>query len=221
MDGTSFYVQPTELGMPVGIERVDVKSMHRAPIRGSQGMGEVRSLIDDPNTGRLFVTGQSRSEKTTGTFEIDPAAATLRVVSAPQEEPISADGLRVVRRVAKGFSIVDLRSGLPREIKGLSSAGRCTWSPNGLWVACASGGQILLVDAGDPSRQRSLGASGVFFVWSPDSQRLLLQSDCPDVPYGGRLDVIDIDSGSRIRVEGAECTANQRSFGWVDWGALR
>lgn len=187
MDGTSFFVQRTnELGRPGGIERIDLKSMRRDPIRGSEGMGELRSLLDNPATGRIFVTGSSRSLNTKGTFEIDPSAGTLRLVSAPLEEPISSDGRRVVRRDGNKLSIVDLIGGPARAIAGLSPDARCAWSPNGRWIACISGGRLVLVDAHEPSKPRNL-AVGLAVAWSPDSQRLLLQSDCPNVPYGGRL----------------------------------
>jgi hypothetical protein len=183
-------------------------------------MGELRSLIDDPAAGRIFVTGSSRSLNTKGTFEIDPAAGTLRVVSAPLEEPISADGQRVVRRVGRELSIVDLRGGLGREVKGLSSDARCAWSPDGHWIACISGGRLILVDTQEPSNPRNI-AAGLAVAWSPDSRRLLLQSDCPDVPYGGRLEVIEVESGNRTPVASAECIVNQRTFGWVNFEALR
>lgn len=220
MDGTSFFVQRTNRGMPQGLERIDLKSMRREPIRGSEGMGELRSLIDDPATGRIFVTGSSLSLNTKGTFEIDPSAATLRVVSAPLEEPISSDGRRVVRRDGNKLSIVDLNGGPAQAIAGLSPDARCAWSPNGRWIGCISGGRLVLVDAHEPSKSRNL-AVGLAVAWSPDSRFLLLQSDCPDVPYGGRLEVIDVESGNRTPVASAECIVNQRTFGWVDFGALR
>ena len=79
-DGSSFYASRIGAhGRPMGIEKVELKPARHSPVPGSEGMGQVRSLIFEPLSGRILVTGSSQ---TNGTFEIDPAAGTLRVLRA-------------------------------------------------------------------------------------------------------------------------------------------
>jgi WD40-like Beta Propeller Repeat len=217
-DGSSFY---GERSAAFGIDKVELNPMHRSVVPGSSAMTEVRALTVEALTGRLLVTGACRSEHTNGIFEIDPAAGTLRVVRAPLEEPISPDGQHVVSRLGKQFSVLDLRGGSVQPIKGLASDARCFWSPNGQRIACVSDGHITLLDAHDLSRHKSLGPAGYGLVWSPDSTRLLLSRGCFLVPYGARLEVIDVDTGSRSKVVSSECKIATNNFGWLDRRAVQ
>jgi WD40 repeat protein len=216
-DGRSFYGERTEAQLrPVGIDKVELNPRHHSVVPGSSAMTEVRALTVEPLTGRLLVTGSCRSEHTNGIFEIDPAAGTLRVVRTRLEEPISPDGQHVVSRVGKRFTVLDLRGGSVQPIKGLASDARCFWSPNGQRIACVSNGHITLLDAHDLSRRKSLGPAGYGLVWSPDSTRLLLARGCFLVPYGARLEVIYVDTGSTSKVVSSECKIATNNFGWLD-----
>jgi hypothetical protein len=221
-DGRSFYGERAAAPLrPVGIDKVELNPMGHSVVPGSSAMAEVRALTVEPLTSRLLVTGACRSEHTNGIFEIDPAAGTLRVVRARLEEPISPDGQRVVSRIGKQLSVLDLRGGSVQLIKGLASDARCFWSPNGQRIACVSSGHITLLDAHDLSRRKSLGPAGYGLVWSPDSTRLLLARGCFLVPYGARLEVIDVDTGSRSRVVSSECRIATNNFGWLDRRAVQ
>jgi len=136
------------------------------------------------------------------------------------EEPISPDGQHVISHVGKEFSVVDLQGSSTQPIRGLAADAKCFWSPNGQRIACVSNGHIALIDAHDPSKgSRSLGSSGYGMVWSPDSTRLLLARDCSIA--GGRLEIVDVNTGSRTKVASAECRIATNQFGWLDRDVVR
>ena len=219
LDGRAWYVERLERRAGrVGIDRIELKPVSHSVVPGSLGMGEVRSLTVETETGRLLVTGWARSEKTTGTFEIDPAAGTLRVLRAHFEEPISPDGRHVVTRVGKQYNVEDVASGAMQPMKGLTNDAQCFWSPNGQRIACGTIREILVFDANDPSRSRSFGSPSGRPTWSPDSTRLLFSSEkgCSFVPFGSTLWVIDVESGMRTKVASSECKISTGDFGWLD-----
>jgi hypothetical protein len=222
-DGMSFYGEGTAAQLrPIGIDKIELNPMRHSVVPGSLAISQVRSLTFDPRSGAILVTGSSWSEPTNGTFEINPSEGTLRVLRARLEDPISPDGQHVISRAGTQFSVVDLQSGAMEPIKGLVSGARCFWSPNGQRIACASvkNGHIAMFDTHDLSRHRNLGSTTRNPVWSPDSTRLLVSRGCFLVPYGERLEVIDVDTGNKTSVASSQCKIVTNDFGWLDRQAV-
>ena len=88
--------------------------------------------------------------------------------------PIAPDGAQAVIASVKHFSLINLKTGAVRDVKGAAGTDACTWSPDGTRLACNRNGRILVVDV-RTAQVREIGGSGNgHAVWSPDGRSLLV-----------------------------------------------
>ena len=169
-----------------------------------------------------------------GAYEIDPDSGThrpLRIGHGPNcggaNGPISPDGKRVLSSDGKHLNLYDLETGATQTLgEGIGS-----WSPDGRWIAAAGRGQIVLIDANNPSRRKKLGSSGVdnHLIWSPDSKQLLFvkqEQRCNflllfQVDDSESLEVVDVETGKRHAIPSGHCAVSSSSVGWIDSESAR
>ena len=135
---------------------------------------------------------------------------------------ISPDGKWMLSSDGPQLNLVNLETGTAQSL----GTGRAKWSPDGRWIAVASQGQIIVIDANDLSRHKKLGASGVDgnLVWSPDSKRLLFAKSERRCFLSGdaeSLASVDVESGRRETIQSSHCMVTKSSVGWIDPEAVR
>lgn len=117
-------------------------------------------------TGGLLVSGSLRidGKMQCGVFDVDPNLGTVRTLwlgAFPDcGGPISPAG-RMLHSIGKQLDVIDLGSGSVQTIlkakSGTAKTPSGAWSPDGRWISVADNGRLLLIDANDSSRRRSLG----------------------------------------------------------------
>jgi WD40 repeat protein len=243
-DGKAIYGQSLRPGPGEGIIKIEFRPTRQSTVRGSSGFGSFSSLVVLPPPRGILISGFSKlaGNGECGTFEIDPEAGTFRTLRAgiyPEcgggGGAISPDGkyglhfgMTIDSDVKKRshLSLVDLETGAVQAIgNGISGA---TWSPNGRWIGAvqngSDGGSVVLIDANSTKRRRNLGRTESSAVaWSPDSKYLLLArpAELRCGSYLSSLEVIDVQTGRRSRVESSHCRIYSGSIGWLDQGAVR
>jgi dipeptidyl aminopeptidase/acylaminoacyl peptidase len=221
-DGKAIYGY--ESGVFLGITKIEFKPLRQSIVPGSSGIGRFSSLTLSPTGDKMFVSGSiaENGHSRCGDFEIDVDARIhkpLRIGSYPDcGGPVSSDGKRELNSLDGELSVLDLENGASRLVgKGLSKA---SWSPDGRWIAAVKrAGRIILIDAANPSTQRSIGTGDGPLVWSPDSRHLLtLRSEpsCKFWLYGqDSLQIIDVDTGKQSVIKSSHCKV-AGSFVWID-----
>jgi WD40 repeat protein len=239
-DGRSAYLQVPSaavLNLPDALIKVEFSPVRQSPVPGSGGLGEIYSLTVSPRSGRIFVSASGGKDHQCGAYEIDPDAGThrpLRVGDGPScgggMGIISPDGREVLTGDGDHLLIVlDLETGARKPLG--TRAETASWSPDGRWIGVSVSGRIVLIDAGNPSHRKKLGASGVdgHLIWSPDSKRLLFvkqESRCRflylfQVDDSESIEVVDVETGKRQAIPSAHCAVSKSALGWVDAEAIR
>jgi hypothetical protein len=171
-NGTAIFGE-REGSLSDGILKVGLKPLHVSAVPGSEGLGQVVTLTESPQGGRIVVRALAAVSGglKCGLFEIDPTAgtrSTLLMDSSSQctEGPASPDGKRFVSREGDELAIKDFNTGSVLIAKGIKAgeqfsattwSSACTWSPDGRWLAARRSGEIVLVDASDPSHHGRAG----------------------------------------------------------------
>ncbi len=226
-DGKALYLQVNgPLGPGDAIRKIEFKPIRQSLVRGSEGFGTIWHLTVSSTSGKLFVSGCSKKRGTAecGAFEIDPEAGTSRALHIGTDGggtlgPVSPDGKRVLSHRGNQLNLLDLETGIAHLLRADLKWG--SWSPDGRWIAAISDtGRIVLIDATETTRRRSLGSSGhgpVF--WSPDSKFLLRvksQLRCTLTLYFESLEVLSVESGKRRVIKSSRCEITGGEVGWID-----
>jgi len=231
-DGKTLYLQINDpLGPGDAIRKIEFKPTRQTLVRGSEGFGTIWRLTVSPTSGKLFVSGCSKKRGTLecGAFEIDPDAGTSRALHVGTDGggtlgPVSPDGKRVLCHQGNQLNLLDLGTGIAHPLR--ADLKWESWSPDGRWIAAISDtGRIVLIDATDTSRRRSLGSSGHGPVcWSPDSKFLLRvksQLRCTLTLYFESLNLFNVESGRRRVIKSSRCEIIGGQVGWVDPESVR
>jgi DNA-binding beta-propeller fold protein YncE len=245
-DGKAMYVQKAD-GSSDGIIKVEFKPARQSVLRGTIGLRTIWHLTVAQPSGRIFVSGLNKNPQGgCGTFEIDPDAGTFRILRAGKYPDcgggggaISPDGKRLLSYEGEDSTVVELETGAVHVIRGIIRGirggpdqadviwyRRATWSPDGRWISVTPvDKELVLIDATDTSRRRTLGSSGgAPVVWSPDSKYLLLsksESQCAPYLYFESLEVIDVETGKRTVIKSSHCEVGPGWAGWIDLEAIR
>jgi hypothetical protein len=240
-DGKAIYVQKADRSSD-GIIKVEFKPARQSVVPGTVGLGTIWNLTVSQPSGRIYVSGLSKTRGQCGTFEIDPDAGAFRILLVGAYPDcgggggaISPDGKRVLSYRDTELSVIDLETGTVEAIKGI--AGRATqrhvtwprtasWSPDGRWISTVfDNGGIVLIETTDTSKRRNLGSSGgAPIIWSPDSRYLLLsrsESRCDQYVYFTSLESLDVETGRRRAIQSSRCEVGPGWVGWVDSEAVR
>lgn len=239
-DGRALYVQKGSSG---GIIKVEFKPVRQSLVRGSIGLGTIWHLTVAQPSGRIFVSGVTKSpSEGCGTFEIDPDAGTLRTLRLGTYPDcgggggaISPDGKRLLSYEGKELSLIELETGAIHVIKGMRGGpdqadviwfSRADWSPDGRWISVTPFNKgLVLIDATDTSRRKTFGSSGgAPAVWSPDSKSLLQSKSelrCVPYLYFESLEVIDVETGKRTVIKSSHCEVGVGFFGWINPETVR
>lgn len=181
-DGEAVYGQSSYPNRWAGIIKIEFNRARISIVPGSAGLGDVASLIESPQSGKIFVSARRPKDGgfECGVFEIDPRAGSLRPLRIGTYPdcggPISPDGRREMNVARDVLSLRDLVTGSVEDLgKGFRTG---AWSPDGRWIAAVTGDRgsshgLLLIDANNTSRRRKLGSGDSQPVWSPDSRWLL------------------------------------------------
>jgi hypothetical protein len=185
----------------------------------------------------IFVTGWigSRDAPECGAFEINPDTGASRVLltgasggCGGAEGPVSPNGKLVASYSGKQLSLLDLETRAAHVVKGVSAGdfvgstwmSRCSWSPDGHWLAAVRDGRIVLIDPTNFSQWKSFRASPSGPVyWSPDSKYLLFarsQFSCIPYLYTESLEAIEVASGRKIPIKSSHCAIVAPVVGWLD-----
>ena len=222
-----FVIQPDpRIGFRrLGPFKFELDSRRLSLIPGSPELGGAAGIAVSSGGQRIILSGRYHpgSSAMCGLFELRPDAGKLRILarnpncgspSGPWTHlSLSPDGERVLALDRAGMKIINLATGTVEPLLGSFQAG--AWSPDGRWLAVVEdegGHRTLVLDAKTLRQDRTFGTS--LAQWSPDSRYLLaLGGFCG--PYYSTLEVIDVESGQRLRVGSSWCKVNLGTTGWV------
>ena len=195
-------------------------------IPGSTELGGAAGIAVSSGGQRIILSGRyhAGSSSICGLFELRQDAGKLRILArndncGPRSDQwtdlsLSPDGERVLARDRLGTKIIHLDAGTVEPLLGAFQAG--AWSPDGRWLAVVEADRpqrTLLLDAKSLRQERTVGTS--LAQWSPDSRYLLALSGYFCGPYWSTFEVIDVNSGKRLRVGSSRCKVNLGTVGWV------
>jgi hypothetical protein len=227
-DGEAVYGQSSYPDRWAGIIKIEFNRARISIVPGSTGLGNVASLIESSQSGKIFVSARRMNDGAMecGAFEIDPKAGALRPLRIGAYPdcggPISPDGKRELNLAGDQLILRDLANGGAEIIlgKGFRAA---AWSPDGRWVAAVTGDHgssrgLLLIDSNNTSKRRKLGWGDGQPVWSPDSKWLLTtksQFSCAWTLYGQSLQVVNVDTGKGTVLSSSHCTVLGSTPVWI------
>jgi hypothetical protein len=241
-DGKAVYLQKAELASDGSIIKVEFKPARQSIVPGTVGLGTIWNLTVARPSGRIYVSGISKTRRQCGTFEIDPDSGdfrTLLIGAFPNcgggGGAISPDGKRVISYSSDDLSVIDLETHAVEALKGIAGKARQTeitwpqtanWSPDGRWMSVAlPADRILLIDATDLSKRKRLGHSGgPMILWSPDSRYLLLsrsQFRCALYLFFDSLESVEVATGKRRLIHSSQCEVGGGWFGWLNSDAVQ
>jgi len=229
-DGEAVYGQSSYPDPWAGIIKIEFNRTRISIVPGSIGLGNIVSLIESPQSGKIFVSARRMKDGVMecGDFEIDPKTGTLRPLRIGAYPdcggPISPDGKHELNVAGDQLGLRDLASGVLEVVgKGFRAA---AWSPDGRWIAAVmgvhgSGRGLLLIDSNDTSKRKKLGSGDGQPVWSPDSKWLLTtksQFSCAWTLYGQSLQAFNIGTGRGTVLSSSHCTVLGSTPVWVARG---
>jgi hypothetical protein len=230
-DGTAIYGQKTDRrsGPSDAVIKVEFKPTRFNVVRGSEGLGTIWRLSLSKDSARRFASGWfKRDGAVCSVFQIDPVTGTFRTfrvgIRSDCGGDVSPDGKRMLGNQDNRLFLFDLETDSGRALGAHLRSG--VWSPDGRWIAATSDAdRIVLIDASDTSRQRSLGSSnGSPIFWSPDSRYLLLLKPslrCTPTLYFESLQILEVRNGKRSVIRSSRCEVSGGYAGWMDLGAVR
>jgi hypothetical protein len=231
-DGRAVYGQLTFPKAWGGITKIEFDPIRLSVVSGSVGLGNISSLIESPQSGRILVSASTmrNGNLECGDFEIDPAGGrfeSLRIGAFPDcGGPVSPDGTRELTTAKDQLRLLDFRTKTARVVR--TKCSWAAWSPDGRWIAAAIGekgkSRVVLIDTVDPSKERTLATGEGPLVWSPDSKWLLLpksQTSCLFSLFGESLQILSVDTGRKTVIPGSHCQIIGDIAAWISSDLVR
>jgi hypothetical protein len=215
-----------------GLSKIEFSPTRITTVPGTASF-VIRSFALSTRQDTLVISGHRADQDETqcGILEVLIPSGTVKQV--PKTDcryhvlGVSPDGSQAIATVGDGTEfafhreLIDLASGTTKSFGSEFPLG--VWSPDWNWIATIRNHELSIVNAHDPSKRRSLGATTVIEPeWSPDSRYLMLRKyalfKCGfyiDTEPPATLEMLDISSGERSTIRSSECQLSSGYTGWL------